>query len=773
MADTAVATSVSNNAESTPAPWGPYWIDTQTAIIVFADSGNDISFARTTNGGANWSVTQIEAGTHTAIAAWFDKETPGNSGTLVHIIWTDAADSEVKYVTVDVSDASVGTIRTIDSGLTIGDTAENKVAITKTVSGNLIVAFMTPGEIETYKSIDSGENWTSRTDFYEGTGFADRDWLLLFPSNTGDDDDVAGVYLDISSSTISIKMYDDSENSITETTVSTGITSDEFAINMDASLRLSDNHILIASHTDDDDAGDDLLTWDITPDSISSPTVTAKTNIFTNQGESGKAAIIINQQNDDVYVAYQKGGTFPSLVDLVFHKSDDGMGTWGSEAAYSETTDDNRSLHGGRTITNSGGRIQWSWYNDDLIDIFVNLVNDIEIAAGSQDFTETPSDSISFSDSLTVTGDRTIALDDSITFTDFLGVDKEYTAFLLQENGDFLLQENGDKIALENQDIIFIEELFETLNITDNLVSSASFSRELDDSITLADSILDSQRFNIILDDNVTFTDNLVNFSVFIKVLDDSLSLSDILAADAGFNVILDDSITFTDSLAKNVVFNKTLDDSITFSDALGRDIVFNKTLAENINFSDSLAAVTGFNVALDDNITFSDSLVDFFGVAISLSETMSLSDSLAKQSIFNRTFLDTQNITDSLIDVTEFNFSLDDTINLSDSLANVSSFNKTFSDTQTLSDSLSKTSTFNRTFSDTQNITDSLARTLTLNILLADNITFTDDLVDTLLKMINIVLEVFRLGETSFNNQLVENDKVIKLRKGGDFIIK
>ncbi|MCH7761634.1 hypothetical protein IIA15_09610 [candidate division TA06 bacterium] len=148
---------------------------------------------------------------------------------------------------------------------------------------------------------------------------------------------------------------------------------------MDGVIRISDKHLLLVAHSNDNNSGDDLLTWDLTVNSIASPTITAKTNIFTDQGSSAQVAMVINQQNDDVYVAYLKGGSWLSLVDVVFHKSTNGMSSWGSELPYSQTTDDYRILHGGRTISNSGGKIQWVFYDDDDFGILVNLVNDVPI----------------------------------------------------------------------------------------------------------------------------------------------------------------------------------------------------------------------------------------------------------------------------------------------------------------------------------------------------------------------------------------------------------
>ena len=348
MADKSVATAVDTTLDQIGV-FGPYWIDTQKAIIIYSDDGDDLSFARTTDGGDNWSITEIEVGEVRGIASWFDQETPGDTGTLVHVAWLDNSGDDAKYVTVDVDDGTVGTIRTIDSGISVSITAAlNRIAITNTVSENIILAFSTQAEIECYKS---GDNFatagTSIADPYETA--AAEDWLLLYPANTGDDNDACGIFWDRSANTISIKMYDDSGNSWTETAISIGPADNSTYINMDGSIRHSDSHLLLAFHSAPDSSSDQLITRDITVDSIASPTITAKTNIFTSQGESAQIGMIINQQNDDVYVAYLKGGTWLSSTDVVFHKSDDGMGTWGSEEAYSETTDDNRVVHGGNS----------------------------------------------------------------------------------------------------------------------------------------------------------------------------------------------------------------------------------------------------------------------------------------------------------------------------------------------------------------------------------------------------------------------------------------
>jgi hypothetical protein len=314
------------------------------------------------------------------VAAWYDKETPGDAGTLVHIAWSDS-DDNVLYATVDVSDGTVGTIRTVDTGVTIGTTSSlERVAITKTVSGNIIVAFSTQVEIECYKSSDNfATAGTDIADVFETA--TEEDWVLLFPADV-DAGDACALFWDRSADEISLKMYDDSGNTWTETSISGSMVDDANHMNMDGSIRHSDNHLLMAAHSDDDTTTDDLKTWDLTVNSIAAPTVTAKTNVVTDQAESAQCSVFINQQNDDVYVAYLKGGTWTATVDVVFHKSANGMGTWAGESAYSESAaDDFRLVHAGRTVGDAGGRYQPSFYDDDDLDIYINETNDVEIAA--------------------------------------------------------------------------------------------------------------------------------------------------------------------------------------------------------------------------------------------------------------------------------------------------------------------------------------------------------------------------------------------------------
>ena len=381
MADTLVQNLVDQN-ERRGFLFGPYWSDINTAVILFLDNQSDLHFARTTDKGASWSDTQIEAGSVVCGACWYDKETPGDTGTLVHIAWLDDSGEDAKYVTLDVATGVVGTIRTVDA--TTGSTSGpnfNRVAITKTVNGNIIYAYSTNGPaIECFKSSDNFA--TAGTDiadvFESGT---EEDWVLLYPADV-DAGDAIAFFWDRSANEITVKEYDDSANTWTERSLATSMTDDDIYINYDASVRHSDSHVLLAAHSNHNNTTDDLRTFDVNVSSFPI-SVTAKTDVFTNQNGAAQVSVFIDQNTDDVYIAYLKGGTWEASVNLVFHKSTDGMGVWGAEQAYSQSGDDHRLLHAGRIASTDGGRYQPAFYDDDDIDIFVNLVNAIEIAAAA------------------------------------------------------------------------------------------------------------------------------------------------------------------------------------------------------------------------------------------------------------------------------------------------------------------------------------------------------------------------------------------------------
>ena len=395
MADVAVETDLHVLNEVFYNDIGPVWTDGDTGYVFFIDGAIDLYYRKTTDGGASWATAVlVETGTVGRLAIWFDKWTPGDSGTIIHMWWVDITTNDIMYRDLDVSDDSLGTERIVFDGASFdsgSDRASRVVSGTKAVGGNLYVQFWgdAAGERGFYRSIDSGVNWTSRTDGADGD--AEDEVLCLPDGDSADNEDIVMIYWDRSADEISIKKYDNSGNSWGETSISTGMTDSIEIMQMSAIVRHSDGHIIVAAWNNIDSATliDDLKVWDIT---LATPTITAKADVVTNTNDCVGVALFIDQNNDDLYCAYlgdEDGSQVYQATLTAFYKlSDDGGDTWGTQAAYQEDTeDDERYISAGHsTPGNAVGRFEPVFFNDDLLDLFVNKVNSVEItvAAGSK-----------------------------------------------------------------------------------------------------------------------------------------------------------------------------------------------------------------------------------------------------------------------------------------------------------------------------------------------------------------------------------------------------
>jgi len=386
MANTTADANADGTCNEKGGTWGPYWISPLVGAIVFISLGSEVNVNDTDDGGATWTDNAVTS-THAtmAMAAWFDRETPGDTGDKIHFAWLSDHTNDPYYCNFDLGTSTVGTVQLVSASGNVSSTATNsRAAITKLQNGTIIAAYLSSSVSYNvcYTSTDEFDvDITLVGDVYETSA---EDWCLLYPANV-DTGDAAAIYWDGSANQLSVKMYDATDTTWGDETTF-GPTMAEGSVTIrsyDAAVRHSDGHIILAAHSSYDQTGNDLLTWDITPDSLTTPTITAKATIFENQTESGLAAVLINQQNDDVYVFYGKGGTFNSSIDIVYHLSDDGLTTWETESAYSEGTTDYKAIGSGRTISADGGRLQTSIFDDNAANIEVNLVNDIAFTASA------------------------------------------------------------------------------------------------------------------------------------------------------------------------------------------------------------------------------------------------------------------------------------------------------------------------------------------------------------------------------------------------------
>lgn len=389
MADVAIDSAASATTELQTGD-GRWQVCTdKDTIYEFFEGTGGFSYSKSTDGGATWAADVPIGSGGIIYAIWYDKWTPGNSGTVIHIWYANAVADDVFYRSLTTATDTLGTETTVVAHATMGNADTlNTLSGCRAQGGNLYVAVgINAGTdlLTFYRSTDAGANWTSRTSPMEALG----DYIQLYPANLADTNDIWGVYLDVSADELSLKTYDDSANDWTSTAAETSISGAGGLVETThtnsnsqffGSIRLSDEHLLLAFWNAYDGATADLKFYDIT----NAGTITAKTDVVSNSDDCFACAVFIDQNTDDIYVGYlgKSDGSETALatVKVYYKKSTDDGTTWGSEVPYSEDTgDDFRALTcdlGGTTSL-----MAFAWYDDDDNDLFFGVTNSIEITA--------------------------------------------------------------------------------------------------------------------------------------------------------------------------------------------------------------------------------------------------------------------------------------------------------------------------------------------------------------------------------------------------------
>lgn len=359
------------------------WTSSTVGYAIYVDGSNDLKYKKTADGGASWgSVVNISTGTVLAHGIWFDKWTSGQTGTRIHIVWTDQGTDDAFYTYLDTNgDTLRGSVVTIQTGSTAVAAYSCCLSITKSRGGNLYCLFSLDAAVETgfYRSTDNGDTWSSRTNLHEG---ATNDWGKLYPGNYADSNDIDCLYYDASATALTLKVHDDSANSNSEssTIITPATTSTDGAAQwfLSAAVRWSDGHLIAVVSTGRDTAGADLTVWDIN----GTGSITQKTNITTDIDDNYHPVLTIDQNSDDLYVGYngKRDGseTLGTTTGIYYTKSTDDGSSWSSgDTAYSEST----GLFQGVFANPTGPRFAPVWIENST-NLKVNATNAVTFATG-------------------------------------------------------------------------------------------------------------------------------------------------------------------------------------------------------------------------------------------------------------------------------------------------------------------------------------------------------------------------------------------------------
>lgn len=362
------------------AQWGPFWLSPTEGAVIFEDGNDDLVAIKTTTGVAGYgSVIVGHAETVRGLACWFERSNPGNSGTKVHCVFLAAVAADLLYAAFDISAGTWSSPVTLNASVDVSSIHLPFIAGTRSggfVAGSVVA---TGTASYAYKSAN-GSSWSAIANPYESNA---ADMVRGVSVNTGDNNDAGVVFQDASADAISVKMYDDSANTWTETAIG-ALTEINNASQWEFSTdtRLSDGHTILAVINANVLSTSDIDVYDLTLDSIASPTVTTKTDAIVDTGAQTllyAVAVIVDQITNDIYVCYLAGPTQNSDMNAWYVKSTDGGTSWGSETAVSvDVSDDHRVISAGAMGT-AGGLIAPVWFDDDDNDLISNADTSVTI----------------------------------------------------------------------------------------------------------------------------------------------------------------------------------------------------------------------------------------------------------------------------------------------------------------------------------------------------------------------------------------------------------
>lgn len=308
-----------------------------TLYIIFVDTASDLMYTKSTNGGITWGAqVTIFTGTVVAHACWYERWS-GISGDKIHIVYTEAGGNDILYRSLDISSDTLGTQTTVLAGTS--SAAGGALTITVGRNGHLRVAGSIDAGAEdgAWSSTDAGATWGDTiADPSEG---ATQDQYYLLPGWNADTADVMLIFGDASTNGLSVKRYDDSANTWSESTIiADGSWIDVAASNhfphVACFVDSANSRNIVAAWTAVDTLNADLRCFIITDTSV---TETSTNIVQDSTDDQGLCAMAIDTITGKWYVFYcgktDGSETFTTSVKVYYKTSTDDGATWSSETA--------------------------------------------------------------------------------------------------------------------------------------------------------------------------------------------------------------------------------------------------------------------------------------------------------------------------------------------------------------------------------------------------------------------------------------------------------
>lgn len=323
-----------------------YIVQTPTGVLylIYGDSGSDVAFKKSTDGGFSWTKgTIIFTGTVVSMSVWYDRWS-GISAGLIHIAYTESSGHDTLYRTINTESSDALSTQTVIFAGASAVTTGSNLSIVRARGGNVYCKTQIDAGAEGgfYRlpnaNVPAGAWDAARTNT---EALATLDMQILAPGFAADNQDIMCIFWDASANEISRYVYDDSANSWAESSIDAGMVEISPATafpNFDIAVDLTNSQIILVAWNAIDAGGAILKCWTITESAI-----TAKTDVVAEStDDQGLAAICLNSQTGEwvVFYAGKTDGseTWTTATNIYYKGSRDSGSTWGPETKLTNKT---------------------------------------------------------------------------------------------------------------------------------------------------------------------------------------------------------------------------------------------------------------------------------------------------------------------------------------------------------------------------------------------------------------------------------------------------
>lgn len=328
-----------------------YLIQANNGLLycVFIHTDLDVYFRFSSNGGLTWgNPVAIFVGSATHLSVWYDRWS-GLTSDLIHVAYTESVTDDTLYRTINTASSDALSTQTV---IFAGSTTATggHLSITRARGGNVYCKTVIDAGAEGgfYRLLNANVPagaWDAARTVDEA--IATTDQMILVPGFAADNQDIMAIFWDASADEISRKIYDDSANTWSETSISTGMVDQVATTNFPhfaAAVDLANSQIILIAWNGVDLLNADLRCWTITEGAI-----TAKTDVVLNSADDqGLAALALDTVTGNWWAFYcgksDGSETYSTSIQVYCKVSTDSGATWGPEIQVTEIIRSRRGL---------------------------------------------------------------------------------------------------------------------------------------------------------------------------------------------------------------------------------------------------------------------------------------------------------------------------------------------------------------------------------------------------------------------------------------------